>query len=135
MYMANDNIDIKKLANHWIDGSDKDYKTMIDLFQTKHYHWSLFMGHLVIEKLLKALYITKKNEYPPLIHDLRRIIQKSDIVLTKEQIQIFDTITRFNINARYDDYKDSFYKLCTLKFTIHWINEIKNQRKWIKDLL
>ena len=108
---------------------------MIDLYQTKNYSWSLFIGHLVIEKLLKALYLKNKNEYPPLIHDLRRIMEKSDINLTKKQIQIFDTITRFNINARYDDYKDSFNKLCTLEFTNHRINEIKNQRKWIKNLL
>lgn len=73
--MTNDNIDIKKIVNHWINNSDKDYHTMIDLFQTKNYSWSLFIGHLVIEKLLKALYIKNKNEYPPLIHDLRRIIE------------------------------------------------------------
>ncbi len=133
--MTNDNIDIKKIVNHWINSSDKDYNTMIDLFQTQNYSWSLFIGHLVIEKLLKALYLKKKNEYPPLIHDLRRIIEKSNIKLTKKQIQIFDTITRFNINARYDDYKDSFNKLCTLEFTSQWINEIKIQRKWIKNLL
>ncbi len=108
---------------------------MNDLFKTKHYNWSLFMGHLVIEKLLKAFYIKRKNEYPPLIHDLRRILQKSGIDLTNEQIQIFDTITRFNINVRYDDYKDSFYKLCTLKFTAKWINEIIKQREWIRKML
>ncbi len=27
---------------------------MLNLFDTKDYHWSLFMGHLVIEKLLKG---------------------------------------------------------------------------------
>ena len=133
--MVNNNIDIEKLINHWIKSSEKDYDTMIDLFQTKHYHWSLFMGHLVIEKLLKALYLKKNKKYPPLIHDLRRIIQKSGVKLTSEQLIIYDTITRFNINARYDDYKNNFYKLCTLEFTSQWINEIKNQRKWIKNLL
>ena len=71
--------DKEKLINHWIDSSDKDFKTMIDLYQTKNNNWALFMGHLVIEKLLKALYVTSKNEFPPLIHDLRRIIEKSEI--------------------------------------------------------
>ena len=133
--MTNNKINTDKLINYWINGANKDYDTMNDLFKTKHYNWSLFMGHLVIEKLLKALYIKKKNEYPPLIHDLRRILQKSGIDLTNEQIQIFDTITRFNINVRYDDYKDSFYKLCTLKFTTKWFNEIIKQREWIRKML
>ena len=68
----------EKLIIHWIDSSDKDFKTMIDLYQTNNNNWALFMGHLVIEKLLKALYVYSKDEYPPLIHDLRRIIEKAE---------------------------------------------------------
>ena len=90
---------------------------MQDMYKTKHYHWSLFLGHLVIEKLLKAVYIKHKKKFPPLIHDLRRILEKTEIILTDEQIIIFDTISRFNINARYDDYKQKLYKLCTKEFT------------------
>ncbi len=37
------------------------------------------MGHLVIEKLLKAVYVKSKKEFPPMIHDLRRICEKADI--------------------------------------------------------
>lgn len=43
------------------------------------------------------------------------------------------SITTFNINARYDDYKLAFYKQCTLEFTEIWINHIKNIRQWIVD--
>jgi HEPN domain-containing protein len=120
---------------YWIESSDKDYKTMCDLFSTKNYNWSLFIGHLVIEKLLKALYIKENNEIPPLIHDLRRIAEKADLKLDDEQMRILDAITRFNINARYDDYKDSFYTLCTPEFSKEWIEKIKKTRLWIKTLL
>lgn len=93
------------------------------------------MGHLVLEKLLKALYTKKKEDYPPLIHDLRRICEKAEIELSEEKIIILDTITRFNINARYDDYRQSFYNLCTETFTTEWIDKIKNIRIWIKKML
>jgi hypothetical protein len=43
------------------------------------------------------------------------------------------TVTTFNINARYDDYKQAFYKACTKEFTEKWINEIEEFRKWIKE--
>jgi len=56
--------DKEKLIRYWIESSDNDFKTMKDLFETKNYNWSLFMGHLVIEKLLKAQYIFIKNEFP-----------------------------------------------------------------------
>jgi hypothetical protein len=56
------------------------------------------------------LYIRITNQFPPMIHDLRRICERANIELTQEQIINLDSITRFNMNARYDDYKQEFYR-------------------------
>ena len=139
--MDNDNkntkkeIDVEKVGSYWIESSDNDFKTMNNLFRSKDYHWSLFMGHLVIEKLLKAYYVESLNKYPPFIHDLRRIAEEANLTLNEDQIIFFDTVTRFNIKARYDDYKLDFYKKCTKDFTKKWIDNIKEHRKWIKETL
>ncbi len=45
------------LIKYWIDSSDRDFTTMAHLFEKGDYHWALFIGHLVIEKLLKAYYV------------------------------------------------------------------------------
>ncbi|MCK5519964.1 MAG: HEPN domain-containing protein [Candidatus Marinimicrobia bacterium] len=47
-----------KIKSHWINSSDEDFATMEIMFNSKRYTWSLFLGHLTIEKLLKA-YLTK----------------------------------------------------------------------------
>jgi len=127
--------DKDKLVSFWIDSSEKDYKTMEDLYMTKNYSWALFMGHLVIEKISKALYVNNISDYPPLIHDLRRIVEKSGVELSSDKKVILDSITRFNIRARYDDYKQSFYSLSTPDFTEEWIEKIKDCRLWIKSML
>jgi HEPN domain-containing protein len=127
--------EINKVVDFWIQSSDQDYKTMTDLFATKNFHWSLFMGHLVIEKLLKAHYSKINGKFPPLLHDLRRLAELGGLTLDQEQIINLDTITRFNINARYDNYRQSFFKLCTEEFTKEWITRIDNTRIWIKNLL
>ncbi len=127
--------DFNKMINYWIESSEKDFKTMNDLYKTGNFSWSLFIGHLVIEKLLKACYIKKMGEYPPMIHDLRRICEKADIKVHQDRQITLDTITRFNINARYDDYKQSFYQLCTETFTAEWISKIHECRLWIKTML
>ncbi len=108
---------------------------MADLFATKNLHWSLFMGHLVIEKLLKAHYSKVTGGFPPMLHDLRRLAELGGLKLDQEHIINLDTITRFNINARYDNYRQSFYKLCTEEFTKEWIVKIGSTREWIKNLL
>lgn len=108
---------------------------MIHLYESGDYIWSLFIGHLVIEKLLKAYYVRNVGVDYPLIHNLLRIAAKAGLDLTEEQQEFFSTVTGFNINARYDDYKQSFYKKCTPEFTLIWIEKIKEYRKWIKEQL
>ena len=128
-------MDAEKLIKYWIESSNDDYDTMLDMYQAKRYSWSLFIGHLMIEKLLKALYVHIKSDFPPYIHNLLRLAEKSGIKIdhkTKEQLV---TITAFNINARYDDYKMSFKKRCTPEFTAEWIEKLTVLRKWIMQLI
>jgi HEPN domain-containing protein len=132
--MAND-FDKDKLSAYWIKSSDSDYKTMLDLFDTKNYNWALFVGHLVIEKLLKAYYIKTQETFPPLIHDLKRIGEKAGILFDKDNEVIIETISQFNIRTRYDDYKQEFYRLCTREYTAEWIDKITAIRTWIKTML
>lgn len=128
-------MDKEKLVSYWTNSSDRDFKAMRHLFEKKDYTWSLFIGHLVIEKLLKAYYIKNIDNQPPLIHNLLRLAEKSKILLTEEQKDFLDTVSTFNIRARYDDYNLEFYKICTKKFSKSWIEKITGFRKWIKEQL
>jgi len=133
--MESGDLDTDKMTKFWLDSSEEDFKTMITLFENKRYSWSLFIGHLMIEKLLKSLYVKLKNDYPPYIHNLLRLAEKCNLELNDEQRFILTTVTAFNINARYDDYKLSFQKICTPEFTTIWIEQLKDQRLWIKALI
>ena len=126
-------IDIKKISEHWIETSDKDFETMNHLYGSKDYNWALFMGHLVIEKLLKACVTKATGEHAPLWHDLLRLAKVAEIDLSDEYSDWLDVITTFNINTRYDNYKQDFYKKCTPEFTDEWMKRIITLRTWIKN--
>ena len=125
----------KELIKFWTGSSDRDFLTMKHLFKKRDYSWSLFIGHLVIEKLLKAYYIKQVDSSVPFTHNLLRLAEKSKLKLSEEQKDFLVTVTSFNIQARYDDYKLAFYKTCTKEFTKKWIKEIKGFRQWIKNQL
>lgn len=133
--MSSEKFNQEKIIQYWLEGSEEDFETMIAMYNSKRYSWALFIGHLIIEKLLKAYYIKKKLDYPPYIHNLLRLAELSGINLTEERKVSLLTITAFNINARYDDYKNSFNKKCTVEYTSKWIEEIKELRLWIKELV
>lgn len=129
--MDDEIMDVNSVVQHWRESSDQNYATMLNLLKTKDYSWALFLGHLVIEKLIKALYVKQKQKHPVFKHDLLYLIQKIEVELPMDYDEWLDVITTFNLNARYDDYKQSFYKLCTPQFTEEWIDKIKNMRQWL----
>jgi HEPN domain-containing protein len=131
----NSNIDIDKIVNHWIETSDDDFETMLSLYHSKSYGWSLFLGHISTEKLLKALYVKRFKKHAPFTHNLYRLGELTGLEMTEKYADWFDEITSFNLNARYDDYKKEFYKLCTPEYTKNWIEKIKIIRTWIKEML
>jgi len=131
--MEKKNFNKNKLINYWTESADDDYETMLVMYKNEKYNWSLFVGHLIIEKLLKAYHVKVKNDYPPFVHNLLRLAEQSGLKLTEEQETEFANITAFNINARYDDFKMSFKEKCTKEFTDEWIKKIKLLRKWIKE--
>jgi HEPN domain-containing protein len=124
-------MDKKDIVEYWISSAENDYKTMKNLFSSGDYSWSLFIGHLVIEKMLKALYVQNINEAVPKTHDLCRLVDKVGLSVNDEIMNNLDRITTFNISARYPDYKLSFYKKCNRDFTAQNIEKIEEVRKWI----
>jgi hypothetical protein len=72
---------------------------------------------------------------PAFIHDLVRLAEKPGISLTEAQSDVLDTVSTFNLQARYDDYKMAFHGKCSQTFTEKWIDEIKGFREWIKNKL
>ncbi len=133
--VANSDLNKAKLITYWIESSDDDFDTMMVMYQAKRYNWSLFIGHLMIEKLLKAYFVHVKLDYPPFIHNLLRLAEKSQLELTMDRKEQLITITAFNINTRYDDYKMTFKNQCTEEYTKEWINKLIELRKWIKKLI
>ena len=130
-----DQLDIEKIKSHWLASSNEDYETMLKLFKAQSYTWALFLGHISVEKLLKALYVKLEKKHAPRIHNLYRLAELCNLDLTDETSDWLDTITTFNINARYDDYKREFFNLCTREFTETWVDHIKELRQWIKEML
>ena len=133
--MDNPQLDIYKIIEHWIETSDDDFNTMLTLFQSKTYHWALFMGHISIEKLLKAYFVKKNRIHAPFTHNLYRLAELGGLEISEEYAEWFFKITTFNLNARYDDYKKEFYAICTADFTKEWIEKIKTLQQWIKQML
>ena len=127
--------DVEKVYQYWLSSSDNDYEVMLNLFRLRNYNWALFLGHIVLEKLIKAYFVKKSSTHAPYSHDLRLLAKKCEIEFPNNMALQLDVITSFNINTRYDSFKEDFQKRCTPEFSNEWINNIKILRQWIKERL
>ena len=121
---------------YWRASAQHDLDSAETIFNSGRYDWSLFVGHLALEKTLKALFVDRHdNKMPPQIHNLVRLAELSKIALNDEQKFFLDKITDFNIQIRYPDYKQEFYKRCDAKYTTEYLNKIKEFYTWLNSLL
>jgi HEPN domain-containing protein len=123
----------KELIKYWMDSSDDNYRSMQNMFNSGEYTWSLFVGHLCIEKLLKACYVKTVDSIAPRTHDLYKLAAKCGFEMTEEIMDGLQYVTLFNIEARYETYKREFYQKCTRDFTEKNILKIKALRQWLLE--
>ena len=128
-------MDIKKIKQYWMEEASEALKVAWDLYEKADYSYSLFFGHLAIEKLLKAIYVVKNGEHAPYLHNLLRLAEISGIELNDAHKDLLIKITTFNVESRYPDEKRSFRKKCTQDFTINELNQIEDIYKWLKSMI
>ena len=127
---------IKEHIAYWIDSADEDILSAQSNFDHGTYVWCLFIGHLALEKALKALFvITNENKTPPKIHNLLRLAKLSELDLTNEQSEFFSLVNKFQLETRYPEYKSMMSKIATLEFTKTNFIQIKEHYQWLKSLI
>ncbi len=125
--------DVKQLIQYWLDGSDYDWKTSLSLLKAKKYPYCLFMCHLSVEKLLKGLIVKEEKDHAPMTHNLTFLAGKLDIEFSKERIQLLQEMNDFNIEARYPDEQNEFYKKATKEFARRYVSKTKELREWLVE--
>ena len=127
-------MNIKEHITYWLDSANNDLSAAEHLYSSKKYDWCLFIGHLVLEKTLKAYFVYKNaNKIPPKTHNLLKIAEQSNLVLNDEQRLFLDEVNDFNLEVRYPEYRQEFYKICTKSFTDKYFFKIKDFSKWIES--
>lgn len=128
-------MDKKEKVDFWVRSAKEAREVMDWLYKGKRYADALFYGQLMLEKLLKAVYIQKFDRSPPFVHDLVFLAREVKLGVPEEMIKNLEIITGFNINVRYDDYKESFRKTATKDYADKFIGIIEEIEKWLKSII
>jgi len=126
----------KQHVDYWLHGAAESLKDMRAAIKSKRRTNAMFCGHLAVEKMLKALCATR-NAKIYRDHKLLKLAKDSGYIsrLSVAEQQELLTITGFNIEARYDDFKRRFHDICTPKYVDHWSKRISYWYKEIKAIV
>lgn len=127
--------DIEKAVNYWLESAEYDMGVANAMFKTRKYPYALFMGHMALEKLLKALVVKTTRKHAPYVHSLEKLAKKSKINMPEHMQIKLREFMEFHIEARYPDAQKTFYKKCNLPYTREKLNEIKEVFGWLKNQL
>ncbi|MDI7260842.1 MAG: HEPN domain-containing protein [Thermodesulfobacteriota bacterium] len=127
--------DVEKTVSYWAESAQYDLGVASAMLKARKYPYALFMGHLALEKLLKALVVKKTRAHAPFSHSLPYLLERSGIKMPEPMQVRLSEFMEFHLEARYPDASRAFYRKCTKGYTDARFKEIKEVFKWIKTKL
>ncbi len=127
--------DVGKTIKYWLDGAEYDMDVAKALYEKAKYPYAMFMGHLAIEKLLKALVVKNTKGQAPYTHSLSVLADKLGFEVPLKIRKSLIRFMEFHFEARYPEEQKKFYKKCTKQFAGKKMKEIKEVFIWLKKKL
>jgi HEPN domain-containing protein len=129
-------MDNQAYITYWKTSADRDWFAVQALVASGSYVQSLFFAHLVIEKLLKAHWIKDTgNNFPPRIHNLEFLLAQTNLVMTADDVDELRIMSAWNIEGRYQDYRDMLFRVTTRAYTEEKMQIVDKIRTWLLSQL
>ncbi|MEK7611650.1 MAG: HEPN domain-containing protein [Patescibacteria group bacterium] len=125
-------MDQQAIVNYWRESAERDWRAAKDMLKGGHRSWALFLCHLSLEKSFKAI-IAGQGKEIPYIHELIRLAREAGLTVDQTLTTQLNEITTFNLEARYDDFKQAFYKKATLAYAEQWMKLGEEIYLWLKN--
>ena len=122
-----------KNVKNWIATSNYDMETAKAMYKVGRYLYVVFMCHLAIEKILKALLAHKyPDQIPPKIHNLINLAQKAEVTPPGELKDFLQRIDNVSIVTRYPEDLKILSKEFNKDTAKLILTDTKRMIKWLK---
>lgn len=124
-----------RITQNWIELADYDLETARALLSTGRYLYVAFMCQQSVEKLLKALYTTEKEETPPYTHNLIKLLSFLSVggKLKVEQNRYVELLNSYYIESRYTEEISELSKILTREKAEKILYETEQFVLWLKE--
>ncbi len=126
---------MSNIVDKWIEIAEYDFATANAMLKTGRYLYVAFMCQQALEKMLKAIIVSKTDKFPPKVHKLEFLANEAGVnkELNEKQKDLLNELSFFYLNNRYPDFKVELNKLITKEKSMKLIEQTEDLLKWIKQ--
>jgi len=124
---------MRKETENWLSASEYDLTTAGHMFNTGRYLYVIFMCHLCIEKLVKAIVHEKTEKLPPKSHDLIYISNIAEIQFPEDLLDFIGKINNASIVTRYPEDLSKVISAYPKDVAMEYLDKTKEVMNWLKQ--
>lgn len=126
-------MNVPEVIRYWLESAEDDWPVAKRLVIGGDYHYALFIGHLYVEKLMKALVVQVTGDHAPRTHNLLILADRAGLSLSDDRREQLIRITAYNLETRYPEERSALRLRYTKSFTDREIDAIQEVAVWLKS--
>ena len=123
---------LKATAN-WLAQVDYDIATAEQMLQTEPYIYVIFMSHMALEKVLKALVTEETQKLPPRTHNPIDLAQRAHVVLSQAQQDFLGKLNNTSVVVRYPDDLSAMVSQYPEAIAQDYLEQTKELILWVRQ--
>lgn len=125
-----------KRASYWADQAEEDLQTARIMYHSERWKYAIFMCQQTLEKSLKAIYMKKKMEFPPRIHNLFRLAEQiGKELFPVNYLEFFSEISLYYIQSRYPEDIEKMAEINSSEKAGEVLHKTEEVMKWLTKIL
>lgn len=124
---------MRKDTENFLFSSEYDFTTAQHMLKTGRYVYVVFMCHIAIEKILKAIVAEITDKTPPKTHNLLYLVKLANLSIPQE---LFDFVAKINNSSVVTRYPEDFKMLITSypeEIVRGYLENTERVLKWLKQ--
>ena len=124
---------MKKAAKNWIATSEYDLETAGHMLKSGRHLYVIYMCHLSLEKLLKAIVAENQEDLPPKTHNLYHLTKCIDLDIPVQFRQLFADINAASLPVRYPEDLEKLSAQYNKEVAQTYLKQTKECHQWLKQ--
>lgn len=128
---------MKDVTREWLEDADYDIQSADAMQKAGRYFYVVFMRHLAVEKMLKAVWLESRDDAPPRVHGLVYLYEKLHLKgrMPERLVALIDDLDDKSVVTRYPEGRKMIADRLDAKTAGEILQNTKDALTWITETI